>query len=39
MPDADVIAQDDGMVSIPLDLSYMGVYSIWMNQLGRPLTR
>jgi hypothetical protein len=32
---ADSIAEDDGMVSSPLDLSYMGVYSIWMNRLGR----
>ncbi|RFU25870.1 hypothetical protein B7463_g10476, partial [Scytalidium lignicola] len=32
---ADLAAADDGMVSIPVDLSYMGVYSIWMNQLGK----
>ncbi|KAH9222678.1 hypothetical protein DL95DRAFT_325636 [Leptodontidium sp. 2 PMI_412] len=31
---AEVAAQDDGMVSAPLDLSYMGVYTIWMNLLG-----
>lgn len=27
-------AQDDTMVCRPLDLSYMGVYTIWMNVLG-----
>ncbi|KAG9234249.1 hypothetical protein BJ875DRAFT_401398 [Amylocarpus encephaloides] len=27
-------AKDDGMVAMPLDLSFMGVYPIWMNQLG-----
>jgi len=27
-------AQDDRMVCRPLDLSYMGVYTIWMNALG-----
>ncbi|KAH8815808.1 hypothetical protein F5884DRAFT_194861 [Xylogone sp. PMI_703] len=32
---ADLAAKDDGMVSLPVDLSYMGVYPIWMNQLGR----
>jgi hypothetical protein len=31
---AEEAAQDDGMVSQPLDLSYMGVYTIWMNLLG-----
>lgn len=31
---AEKAAQDDGMVSKPLDLSYMGVYTIWMNLLG-----
>jgi hypothetical protein len=31
---ADEAAKDDGMVSGPLDLSYMGVYTIWMNFLG-----
>jgi hypothetical protein len=28
------IAEDNGMVSGPLDLSYMGVYTIWNNDLG-----
>lgn len=32
---AEVAAQDDGMISAPLDLSYMGVYTIWMNLLGK----
>ncbi|CZS93530.1 uncharacterized protein RCO7_10584 [Rhynchosporium graminicola] len=31
---AEEATQDDGMVSMPLDLSYMGVYTIWMNLLG-----
>jgi hypothetical protein len=31
---AEHAAVDDGMVSGPLDLSYMGVYTIWMNLLG-----
>jgi hypothetical protein len=31
---AEEAAQDDGMVSRPLDLSYMGVHTIWMNLLG-----
>jgi hypothetical protein len=31
---AEEAAQDDRMVSRPLDLSYMGVYTIWMNLLG-----
>jgi len=29
------IAKDDGMVSGSLDLSYMGVCSIWKNDLGK----
>lgn len=33
-PGAEHAATDDGMVSGPLDLSYMGVYTIWMNLLG-----
>lgn len=32
---AENAAVDDGMLSGPLDLSYMGVYTIWMNLLGR----
>jgi SEA/GATOR complex protein SEA4/MIOS len=31
---AEEAAEDDGMASRPLDLSYMGVYTIWMNLLG-----
>lgn len=31
---AEYAAADDGMISGPLDLSYMGVYTIWMNLLG-----
>jgi hypothetical protein len=31
---AEHAAADDGMISGPLDLSYMGVYTIWMNLLG-----
>jgi len=31
---AEEAAQDDRMVSRPLDLSYMGVYTVWMNLLG-----
>lgn len=32
---AEEATQDGGMISGPLDLSYMGVYTIWMNSLGR----
>ena len=32
---AEEAANDDGMVSGPLDLSYMGVYTVWMNLLGK----
>ncbi|KAL3425979.1 WD repeat domain-containing protein [Phlyctema vagabunda] len=31
---AEEAAKDDGMVSMSLDLSYMGVHTIWMNNLG-----
>ncbi|KAL2074388.1 hypothetical protein VTL71DRAFT_8166 [Oculimacula yallundae] len=31
---AEEATRDDGMVSMPLDLSYLGVYTIWMNLLG-----
>jgi hypothetical protein len=31
---AEQAAADDGMISGPLDLSYMGVYTIWNNLLG-----
>ncbi|OIW33927.1 hypothetical protein CONLIGDRAFT_201545 [Coniochaeta ligniaria NRRL 30616] len=37
---AEDAAADGGMMSHPLDVSYMGVYSIWMNDLGsKPNTR
>ena len=32
---AEEAASDGGMVSGPLDLSYMGVYTVWMNLLGK----
>lgn len=31
---AELAAKDDGMVSSTLDLAYMGVYTVWMNELG-----
>ncbi|KAE8451231.1 hypothetical protein EG329_004395 [Mollisiaceae sp. DMI_Dod_QoI] len=31
---AEEAAKDDGMVTMPLDLSYMGVYTLWTNVLG-----
>lgn len=34
---AEDAAADGGMMSHPLDVSYMGVYSIWMNDLGTCL--
>jgi hypothetical protein len=34
---AEKAAKDDGMVSGPLDLSYMGVYTLWKNLLGMKL--
>ncbi|CZR54450.1 uncharacterized protein PAC_04334 [Phialocephala subalpina] len=38
--DAVDAARDDGMISTPLDLSYMGVYTIWQNLLGeKPNSR
>ncbi|KAL2271722.1 hypothetical protein VTJ83DRAFT_1093 [Remersonia thermophila] len=37
---AEAAAFNGGMVSHPLDLGYMGVYSIWANDLGsKPQTR
>ncbi len=33
---AEEAALGNRMVSGPLDLSYMGVYTIWMNLLGKP---
>ncbi|KAB5570402.1 hypothetical protein GE09DRAFT_1103132 [Coniochaeta sp. 2T2.1] len=37
---AEDAAADGGMMSHPLDVGYMGVYSIWMNDLGsKPATR
>jgi hypothetical protein len=35
---AEEAATDDGMVSGPLDLSYMGVYTIWNNLLGMDIS-
>ncbi|KHJ35901.1 putative wd repeat domain-containing protein [Erysiphe necator] len=34
---AEEAAKNDGMVTGPLDLSYMGAYCIWTNQLGKKL--
>ncbi|EKD19149.1 WD repeat domain-containing protein [Drepanopeziza brunnea f. sp. 'multigermtubi' MB_m1] len=31
---AEEAAHDDAMVSLPLDLSYLGVHTVWMNKLG-----
>ena len=31
---AEEAARSDGMIAGPLDLSYLGVYTIWMNLLG-----
>jgi len=31
---AEEAATDGGMMSHPLDLGYMGVYTIWTNNLG-----
>lgn len=31
---AEEATEDDGMISGSLDLSYMGVYTIWNNILG-----
>jgi len=31
---AQEAAKHDGMVAGSLDLSYLGVYSVWMNFLG-----
>ncbi|KAL2201364.1 hypothetical protein P885DRAFT_65623 [Corynascus similis CBS 632.67] len=31
---AEAAAADGGMTSHPLDISYMGVYNVWMNDLG-----
>lgn len=37
---AEEAAADEAMKSYPLDLSYMGVYGIWMNDLGsKPNSR
>lgn len=32
---AEDAAADGGMMSHPLDLSYMGVYSVWLHSLGK----
>ncbi|KAF4124210.1 hypothetical protein GMORB2_5926 [Geosmithia morbida] len=38
--DAHHAAENDGMIMSNIDLSYLGIYSIWMNDLGRtPMTR
>ena len=34
---ADEMATDGGMVSRPLDVGYMGIYTIWTNNLGEYL--
>ncbi|KAK3357510.1 hypothetical protein B0T25DRAFT_622287 [Lasiosphaeria hispida] len=37
---AEEAASDGGMISHPLDVGYMGVYTIWTNDLGsKPHTR
>ncbi|KAK1781691.1 hypothetical protein QBC45DRAFT_404522 [Copromyces sp. CBS 386.78] len=37
---ADEAASDGGLMSHPLDLSYMGVYTLWTNDLGsKPQAR
>ncbi|KAM7223794.1 SEH-associated protein 4 [Rhypophila decipiens] len=37
---ADDAASDGGMMSHPLDLGYMGIYTIWINNLGsKPQSR
>jgi hypothetical protein len=36
---AEEAAADGGMISNPLDLGYMGVYTIWANDLGKPVSR
>lgn len=33
-PGAEEAAADGGMMSHPLDLGYMGVHTIWTNNLG-----
>jgi hypothetical protein len=33
-PDAEEAAADRGMMQHPLDLNYMGVQTIWANDLG-----
>ncbi|KAK4185341.1 SEH-associated protein 4 [Podospora australis] len=37
---AEEAAREGGMISAPLDIGYMGVYTLWTNNLGsRPLMR
>ncbi|KAJ9155102.1 WD repeat domain-containing protein [Pleurostoma richardsiae] len=37
---AEEAASDGGMITHPLDLSFMGVHTVWTNELGeRPSTR
>lgn len=33
--DAERAADDGGMTLVNMDLSYMGIYSIWTNDLGK----
>jgi len=35
---AEEAASDGGMISHPLDVGYLGVYTIWTNDLGKQLT-
>lgn len=35
---AEEACEDGGMMSHPLDLSYLGVNTIWMNNLGRTVS-
>ncbi len=34
---AEEAAVDGGMISHPLDIGYMGVHSVWTNNLGEPV--
>lgn len=34
-PGAEEACEDSGMMSHPLDLSYLGVNTVWTNNLGR----
>jgi hypothetical protein len=39
LADAEHAADDAGMILSNLDLSYLGIYSIWTNYLGMPRGR